>query len=386
MLWSKVIGAGGAGGGGVSYWLGLLGGTGLDLFNGVAIDFADNIVAAGRTASDGAGGTDCLVTPYNSSGTFLWGRTLGGAGFDLFNSVSIDSTNNIIAVGVTLSDGAGAQDSLIAKYDSSGTLLWSRTLGGADSESFNDVAVDSTNNIVAVGEHRIAGVAESLIAKYNSSGTLLWSRKLGGAGADLFNGVAIDSADNIVAVGQTASDGAGGTDCLIAKYNSSGALLWDRTLGGAGFDRYVGVAIDSTNNIIAVGATSSDGAGVNDCLIAKYDSSGAILWDRTLGGTGTDIFLDVAVDFADNIVAVGQTDSDGAGGTDCLIAKLPPDGSGTGTYGSLIYQAAVLTDDVAVLTDALVGLSDLAVTLTDEPAVLTDAPAILTEELFEIPA
>ena len=133
-----------------------------------------------------------------------------------------------------------------------------------------------------------------------------------------------------------------------------------------------------------VGRTDSDGAGSADVLIAKYNSAGALQWGRTLGATGGEIGNAVAIDSADNIIVVGWTSSDGAGGDDVLIAKLPPDGSGTGTYGSFTYEAAVLTDAPAVLTDALAVLTDAPAVLTDAVAVLTDAPAVLTEELIDI--
>jgi len=211
-----------------------------------------------------------------------------------------------------------------------------------------------------------------------------WIALLGGTGSDSGNAVAIDSANNIIVTGRTDSDGAGGADFLIAKYNSAGALQWDRTLGGTGTDVGNAVAIDSANNIIVVGYTNSDGAGGADFLIAKYNSAGALQWDRTLGGTISDSGNAVAIDSANNIIVVGYTASDGAGGNDLLIAKLPPDGSGTGTYGSFTYEAAVLTDAPAVLTDALAVLTDAPAVLTDVVAVLTDAPAVLTEELIDI--
>ena len=159
---------------------------------------------------------------------------------------------------------------------------------------------------------------------------------------------------------------------------------WIALLGGTGSDVGFAVAIDSADNIIVVGGTDSDGAGGIDVLIAKYNSAGALQWDRTLGGTGSDIGNAVAIDSANNIIVVGYTGSDGAGGNDVLIAKLPPNGSGTGTYGSFTYEAAVLTDAPAVLTDALAVLTDAPAVLTDVVAVLTDAPAVLTEELIDI--
>ena len=171
--------------------------------------------------------------------------------------------------------------------------------------------------------------------------------------------------------------GAGGT--------LGGDSYWLSLLGGTGFEGFLGVTVDSANNIVAVGFTNSNATRSNNCLVAKYDNSGTLLWDRTLGGTGTDISNDVMVDSANNIVAVSYTSSDGAGANDCLVAKLSSDGSGVGTYGSLIYQDATLVDAEAVLTSRNIALNDAAAVLTDAAAVLTDAPAILTEEFFEIP-
>ena len=367
---------------GALQWESLLGGVGNDFGRGVAIDSLDNIIVIGDTASDGAGDSDFLIAKYNSSGVLQWDRTLGGTGGDIGYGVAIDSSDNIIVAGHTVSDGAGLKDLLIAKYSSSGVLQWDRTLGGtADDEGGGvGVAIDSLDNIIITGYTSSdgAGGRDFLIAKYNSSGVLQWDRTLGGTGNDFGRGVAVDSLDNIIVIGDTGSDGAGNSDFLIAKYNSSGVLQWDRTLGGTGVDIGYGVAIDSLDNIIVTGYTASDGAGGNDSLIAKYNSSGVLQWDRTLGGTGADIGYAVAIDSLDNIIVTGYTGSDGAGSLDILIAKLPSDGTGTGVYGSLTYQDAVLTDAEAVLTDA-------EAVLTDAVAVLTDAEAVLTEvKLFTL--
>jgi len=371
---------------GVFQWDRTLGGSGDDYGNAVAIDSSDNIIVCGRTDSDGAGGIDFLIAKYNSSGVLQWDRTLGGSGSDLGNAVAIDSSDNIIVCGLTDSDGAGLSDFLIAKYNSSGVLQWDRTLGGSGTDVGSAVAIDSSDNIIVCGRTNSdgAGVNDVLIAKYNSSGVLQWDRTLGGSGTDYGNAVAIDSSDNIIVCGRTDSDGAGGIDFLIAKYNSSGVLQWDRTLGGSGDDRGNAVAIDSSDNIIVCGYTGSDGAGLSDFLIAKYNSSGVLQWDRTLGGSGSDLGNAVAIDSSDNIIVCGRTNSDGAGGIDVLIAKLPPDGSLTGTYGSFVYQDAVLTDEEAVLTDEAAVLTDAEAVLTDAEAVLTDAAAVLTEELIPI--
>ena len=355
-------------------WERTLGGTGDDQSYSVAIDSLDNIIVAGQTTSDGAGATDSLIVKYSSSGVLQWGRTLGGTVNDIGSEVAIDSLDNIIVAGYTNSGGAGSTELLIAKYNSSGVLQWDRTLGGTGAEYGQGVAIDSADNIIVTGftQSDGAGSNDVLIAKYNSSGVLQWDRTLGGTGNDRAYEVAVDSSDNIIVTGYTDSDGAGGNDVLIAKYNSSGVLQWQRTLGGTGADIGQGVAIDSADNIIVTGYTNSDGAGGYDILVAKYNSSGVLQWDRTLGAAGTDIGIGAAVDSSDNIVITGYGVPDGAGAHDILIAKLPSDGTGTGVHGDWTYADAVLTDAEAVLTDA-------AAVLADAPAVFTDAEAVLTE-------
>ena len=371
---------------GTLLWDKTLGGSGTEEGYGVAIDSSDNIIICGVTTSDGAGGNDLLVAKYNSSGTLLWDKTLGGSGTDIGLGVVTDSSDNIIVTGYTWSDGAGNADALVAKYNSSGTLLWDKTLGGSGTDVGYRVAIDSSDNIIVIGYTGSdgAGGDDLLVAKYNSSGTLLWDKTLGGSLNEYGRDVAIDSSDNIIVTGQTSSDGAGGIDLLVAKYDSSGNLLWDKTLGGTGSDRGYGVAVDSSGNIIVTGQTNSDGAGDYDVLVAKYDSSGTLLWDKTLGGTGSEIGRGVVIDSSDNIIVIGYTNSDGAGSNDLLVAKLHPDGLGDGTYGSLVYQDAVLTDAAAVLTDAAAVITDAAAVLTSADAVLTDAAAVLTEELLPI--
>ena len=355
-------------------WKRALGGTSGEYGEGVAIDSSDNIVVTGICQSDGAGSNDILIAKFDSSGTLQWDRTLGGTGDEFGYGIAVDSSDNIIISGRTTSDGAGDYDLIVAKYNSSGTLQWDRTLGGTSGDESDAVTIDSSDNIIVVGRTSSdgAGLQDLLLAKYNSSGTLQWDRTLGGISTEVGRGVALDSSENIIVVGQTNSTGAGGYDALIAKYNSSGTLQWQRTLGGSGTDIGWKVVIDSSDNIIINGYSNSDGAGGYDILIAKFDSSGTLQWDRTLGGTGTDYGHGIAVDSLDNIIITAWSNSSGAGSYDLILAKLPSDGTGTGVYGPFTYQDAVLTSATSTLTDA-------AAVLTDAPAVLTDAAAVLTE-------
>jgi len=431
-----------AAGGAFSYWLATLGGTGYESSRGVAADSSDNVYTFGTTGSTGAGGLDFLLAKYNSGGTIQWQRVLGGTSYEFGHAVIVDSSNSVYTVGYTSSTGAGSQDVLLAKYNSGGTIQWQRVLGGTSTDRGYSIAVDSADNLYVAGVVNSAGAGFSdcllakynssgtiqwqralgktnfeqangvtvdssdnvyvtgytsstgagngdfLLAKYNSSGTIQWQRVLGGTSADIAYSVTTDSSDNVYAFGRTGSTGAGSDDFLLAKYNSSGTIQWQRVLGGTSAEQGFSIAVDSADNLYLAGLTNSTGAGGTDFLIAKYNSSGTIQWQRVLGGTSADIAYAVIIDSLDNLYVAGEVNSAGAGGSDVLLAKLPNDGSLTGTYQlngvDIIYATSTLTAATSTLTAATSTLTDQTLTLTAATSTLTAATSTLTEHFVGI--
>jgi len=366
-----------------------LGGASVDNGKSVAVDSSDNSYVTGITQSVSAS-QDFLLAKYNSSGTIQWQRSLGGASNDNPNSIAVDSANNIYVVGETKSTGAGEFDFLIAKYNSSGTIQFQKSLGGVNREFGQGIAIDSANNFYAIGftESAGAGSKDLFLAKYDSSGSIQWQRVLGGASSDEGKAVAVDSSDNIYVLAETESTGAGSLDFLLAKYDSSGTIQWQRVLGGASLEFAESIALDSSDNVYVLGWTNSAGAGSFDFLLAKYNSSGTIQWQRLLGGVGDDRSSSIAVDSLDNLYVLGFTESTGAGSADFLLAKLPNDGSLEGTYSldgnNIIYQASSLTAATSSLTAATSSLTSATSSLTAATSTLTDAAASLTVVTEEI--
>lgn len=378
-----------ASGAAVSYWLATLGGAGTDQGTSIATDSAGNSYALGETTSTGEGYRDFLLAKYDSAGTVQWQRTLGGSDYDDADAVAVDSSDNVYVLGNTGSSGAGSRDFLLAKYNSSGTIQWQRTLGGSDNDFGFGIATDSSNNVYVFG-YSGAGFTDALLAKYNSSGTIQWQRILGGASSDEGKAITLDSSDNVYVSGKADSAGAGSADLLVAKYNSSGTIQWQRVLGGASSDQAAGIAIDNDSNVYCVGITESTGAGSADFLIAKYNLSGTIQFQRTLGSTGYEQAFSISVDSQGTLNVLGITTATGAGGTDFLQAKLPADGSLTGTYEldgvDMVYAASSLTAATSTLTAATSTLTAATSTLTAATSTLTDASASLTSHFVEIPA
>jgi uncharacterized delta-60 repeat protein len=372
-------------------WQRVLGGSSGEEGYAIAIDSSDNVYVCGLTLSPKVSFRDLFLAKYNTSGAVQWQRILGSSsGDDRGFGVAIDSNDNIYLAGRTQSEGQGNDDFLLAKYNSSGTIQWQRILGGSSGEEGYAIAIDSSDNVYMLGFTGSAGAGSNdfLLVKYNSSGTIQWQRVLGGTGQDLGHSVAIDSSDNVYAFGPSSSAGAGSNDFLLVKYNSSGTVQWQRLLGGTGTDYGNAVAVDSVGNIYVAGFSYSAGAGDFDFLIAKYNSSGTVQWQRLLGGSGRDFPFSIKLDALDNLYIVGYTDSTGSGVRDFIIAKLPSDGSLTGTYEldgvDIVYAASSLTSANGFLTAATSSLTGATSSLTPETSTLTAATSSLTSHFVEI--
>ena len=77
------------------------------------------------------------------------------------------------------------------------------------------------------------------------------------------------------------------SDIFIAKYNSNGNLLWAKTAGGKSVDWSAGIATDSFGDVYISGTFDSDTLSFDSIklygggdFIAKYDSSGNVLWAK----------------------------------------------------------------------------------------------------------
>ncbi|MHC5081130.1 MAG: NHL repeat-containing protein, partial [Planctomycetota bacterium] len=296
---------------------------------GIGVDSTGNIYCSVNTASFGAGSGDIALLKYSSSGSLQWAKTWGGSGIEYAaRKVVVDSGGNIYCAGVTDSFGAGGRDAFLLKYDSSGTLQWARTWGSTSHEQSDFLEIDSSGNIYCASRTSSfgAGGDDTLLLKYNSSGSLQWAKTWGGSGTEHFWSNAIDSSGNSYCVGFTESYGAGGRDIILVKYDVSGAIQWARTWGGAADDTSSGVAVDLSGNVYCNGSTRSFGAGNWDRALLKYDGSGVLQWAKTWGGGAGDAGHDVRVGSNGNIYTVGWTVSFGAGSYDGLVLKYDTSG------------------------------------------------------------
>ncbi len=80
----------------------------------------------------------------------------------------------------------------------------------------------------------------------------------------------MDSYDNVYLAGSTLTFGAGSSDMVLVKYDSSGVQQWYHTWGGGKWDDGRGVAVDSSDNVYFAGYTYTFGAGYEDMALVKF--------------------------------------------------------------------------------------------------------------------
>ena len=260
-------------------WVKVLGGTGGDFGFSVHQENDGGYVVSGNTWGFGASTSDLILTKWNAIGQLTWAKAFAGAGreFSLFGAGV--SNGNSIVTGRTETFGAGSFDLFAAMINQTGSLIWGKALGGVGWDEGWFATETSNGSIIVVGQTNTAafstGSWDILLVKFNATGGLLWSKALGTPLDDQGYGVWPTDDGGILITGHI-DNGSGDSDLLATKLNATGDLEWAKAIGDVGSDwgRFIHQAADGTYSI--AGVASSFGAGNLDFLYARLDSSGDI--------------------------------------------------------------------------------------------------------------
>ncbi len=119
---------------GTQQWNKFFGGDDADRGYAVQQTTDGGYILTGYTGSFGAGLYDMLLIKTDPSGNAEWTKTFGGTGRDYGNSVQQTIDGGFIALGYTLSFGAGGDDFYLVKTDANGNEEWFKTYGGSASD------------------------------------------------------------------------------------------------------------------------------------------------------------------------------------------------------------------------------------------------------------
>lgn len=357
-------------------WVRQLGTAGMDSSQAVATDGLGNVYMTGGTAGSlggpNAGEDDAFLGKFDTSGNLLWTKQLGTVTGDVSYDLSVDHLGNVYLTGPTFGalggPNAGANDSFLAKYDTTGNLLWTRQWGSSGEDFSRGVAADVLGNIYitggtngALGSSNLGGY-DAFVSKFDSSGNLLWNRQLGTSGVDIGFGIAADGLGNVYVSGDIngnfGQDYAGSNDVFLSKFDAAGNEQWTEQLGTALYDSGAGVSADALGNIYISGFTLGSLGGANiggfDAFVSNYDASGNLIWTSQLGTSANDSSSGVSADGLGGLYVTGSTfgslGGPNAGGDDAFVSKYD-------AVGNLLWtkQLGTANGDVSegVSTDGL---------------------------------
>jgi hypothetical protein len=271
---------------------------------GMLPDHDGSFLLHGSTLSATTGTYDGYIVKTDSNGYLIWTKTYGAANDDRIQSIASTAEGGYIAAGMT-EDLNGIEDGLLLKIDSAGNPLWSKKYGGSQDDAFNKLLIAADGGYILGGATSSSGAGGSdlFIVKTDSSGTILWSRVIGGPGADYVNDMYLMSDGGIIVTGAyndlTPTDG----DAILVKLDAAGNVQWTRTYSGNAQERATGVLQASDGGFIVTGFTSSFNFGYYKPFIIRTDAMGNLVSSKMFVGLGQETMFSIAKDQTGYILA-----------------------------------------------------------------------------------
>ena len=269
----------------------------------------------------------------------------------------------------------GQRDVALMKYDSSGRLLFTRSLGAADTASGYAVAVDpngrvavagSVTGALSVGETGVeARIADSFVTVFDAQGLEQWTQRRGATAADEATSVAFGTNGQIFVGGraQSAIPGAGalgGWDGYVQTFTETAPLTagtpptitTTASQFGTGSDDSVQALTVDGSNLYTAGV--ENGRAVVRQFTLDTDGRATLAQTRDLGFIAGEV-AGIAV-ASGRVIVTGQTGNDAldagtvtrahSGGTDVFIASLGTDLVAT-SADRLTYHGSAREDSAA---------------------------------------
>jgi hypothetical protein len=154
------------------------------------------------------------------------------------------------------------------------------------------------------------------------NGQLQWQQSYGGSAYDKAQSIIQISDGNYVVAGYSSSvdddvtGNNGGEDYWILKLDTTGAIIWQKSFGGSGDDEAYSVVETSDSGFVVAGWTTSNDSdvtgnhGFSDSWIIKINAAGILQWQTALGGTENDAGLSVKQTTNHGFIIAGSSSSD----------------------------------------------------------------------------
>jgi hypothetical protein len=262
----------------------------------------------------GVGGADWSLQTPAAPGAFPYGgyEALEGLAHD-------DAAGRIYAAGWSQSGFTNGGRTYVSSVQEAGTIDWTYTEAAVVPQALGWAAAMSGGDVYVAGLANDPAPPLAALWRLDTNGQELWQQ---GVTPGEFRGVSAVESD-IVAVGWATGGVGGSDDFLIERWDATGALVWSQPYDLGGTEDRLHDIVFLAGYLYAVGETSG-GADADLVVLQLEPATGAVLTETLWAGPADDIAAGVVTDGTDLIV-VGETASEGAGGRDVSILCFTPD-------------------------------------------------------------
>jgi len=198
----------------------------------------------------------------------ITGLFYGTVDFDPDSSTTFNLTSN------------GEADVFISKIDAAGSMLWTKSFGGVDYDYGFSTSVDNMGNVYITGTFNAtvdfdpsssvcilsSNGYDIFITKFDSYGSFIWAKSIGGNSSDFGHSLTTDKYGNVFTTGSFEGTvdfnpgigvyditSFGNNDIFISKLDSLGNFIWANSMGGGNSDYGVSITVDANQNIYTIG-------------------------------------------------------------------------------------------------------------------------------------
>ena len=217
-----------------------------------------------------------------------WQRCLGGSADDAVLAMHPTKDGGYILGGVTASkDGDvvgnhGGADIWVVKLNANGTTAWQKALGGGKEEQGTIIHQTADGGYIVGGITASAngdvkgfrgGTGDIWVVKLSATGALQWQKPIGGAALDKISSVLeLPNNAGYIVGGTTASSNGdvvgfhGGEDYIVSRLAADGRVLWTKVYGGSGTEKLHQIQPAADGGFVLAGATWSNATNDGDVL------------------------------------------------------------------------------------------------------------------------
>jgi hypothetical protein len=260
------------------------------------------------------------VLKLNSVGDTLWTKTFG------FQNSSLAPTDLIVEPNGSYTfisfGGPSSQSMYMFNLNNSGVLQWSEFIGNNNNQVPNTL-IKSEDNGYYFLNYNFNSNSDIEISKLDSLRNEEWSVSYGGTRREVLQETIImdnkliisgysNSNDGDIENGNNGPNNTIDAFILIVDAND-GSLLSFKNYGSSGNDRFWDIQALPNGNFLAAGSAGAANGdvssiyGSSDAWLVLFNQDNEIIWEKTYGGTQGDIFYDLYLNEAGNILLYAST-------------------------------------------------------------------------------